>query len=109
MNARNGRPPPQPAARVLIGTAPRRRAIEACRRAGLPVIDPHDCTCGLRGRLVVLARSAGGLEVLWPYNERCPIHGPRGHEPPPTARLDRGRSRARTATGAWARREATTT
>jgi hypothetical protein len=40
-----------------------RRAIEACRRAGLPVVNPGDCTCRLAGRLVVLARAAG-LEVV---------------------------------------------
>jgi hypothetical protein len=69
----------------MTGTAPRRRAIEACRLAGLPVVDPHDCTCGMHGGLVVLARSSGGLEVLWPYDERCPIHEPRDDEQPPTA------------------------
>ena len=35
------------------------RTIDACRRAGLPVVDERDCTCGLRGRLVVLARPDG--------------------------------------------------
>jgi hypothetical protein len=51
------------------------RAIEACRRAGLPVVDQHDCTCRLRGQLAVLVQ-AGGLEVVWPYDGRCPIHQP---------------------------------
>ena len=31
----------------MSGTEPVTRAIEACRAAGLPVVDPHDCTCGL--------------------------------------------------------------
>jgi hypothetical protein len=48
------------------------RTIEACRRAGLPVIDDTDCTCRLRGQLVVLAR-LHALRLVWPYNERCPI------------------------------------
>lgn len=56
-----------------------RRAIEACRNAGLPVIDPQDCTCGLSGRLVVLA-GPDGLRVVWPYEQRCPIHGSRARE-----------------------------
>jgi len=50
------------------------RTIAACRRAGLAVVDEGDCTCRLRGQLVVLAR-AGGLQVVWPYDQRCPIHG----------------------------------
>jgi hypothetical protein len=50
------------------------RTIDACRDAGLPVVNKRDCTCGLRGRLVVLARAAG-LEVMWPYDRRCPTHG----------------------------------
>ncbi|MFZ0972455.1 MAG: hypothetical protein WAN22_09525 [Solirubrobacteraceae bacterium] len=53
-----------------------RRAIQACRSAGLPVVHPDDCTCSLSGRLVVLARPEG-LKVVWPYEQRCPIHGPR--------------------------------
>ena len=36
-----------------------RRAIRACRSAGLPVIEPGDCSCGLSGHLVVLARPDG--------------------------------------------------
>lgn len=52
------------------------RTIAACREAGVPVIDEHGCTCRLRGQLVVLARQ-GALEVIWPYDGRCPIHGPR--------------------------------
>jgi hypothetical protein len=54
-----------------------RRTIQACRRAGLPVVDDGDCTCGLRGRLVVMIARSGGLEVVWPYDRRCPIHGRR--------------------------------
>jgi hypothetical protein len=90
----------------MIGTAPKRRAIEACWRAGLAVVDARDCTCGLRGRLVVVARSSGGLEILWPYAERCPIHRPRDHEQPPTARLNCGRSWAPAATSASSGQEA---
>lgn len=62
------------------------RTIEACRRAGLPVVEPADCTCTLRGRLVVIAR-AGGLRVVWPYEQRCAIHA-RG-----SARIEGLRSR----------------
>ena len=58
-----------------------KRTIQACRRAGLPVIDGEDCTCRLRGRLVVLA-SAGGLQVVWPFYAHCPIHGPRERDAP---------------------------
>jgi predicted RNA-binding protein with PUA domain len=50
-------------------------AIQACRDAGLPVVEPDACTCGLRGQLVVLARP-DGLRVVWPYHQRCPIHAP---------------------------------
>jgi hypothetical protein len=50
------------------------RTVDACRDAGLPIIDERDCTCGLRGRLVVLV-GARGLRVVWPYDERCPVHG----------------------------------
>ena len=56
-----------------------RRAIQACRYAGLPVVHPDDCTCSLSGRLVVLARP-DGLKVVWPYEQRCPIHGPRDRD-----------------------------
>jgi hypothetical protein len=52
------------------------RTTDACRDAGLPVVDECDCTCGLRGQLVVVTRP-GGLEVIWPYHQRCPIHAPR--------------------------------
>jgi hypothetical protein len=54
---------------------PHNRTIDACRGAGLPVVDEHDCTCGLDGRLVVVARAAG-LDLIWPYDRRCPIHDP---------------------------------
>jgi hypothetical protein len=55
------------------------RAIDACRRAGLPVIHDKQCTCTLRGRLVVLA-SHDGLRVLWPYDASCPVHSARNLE-----------------------------
>ena len=58
-----------------------KRTIQACRLAGLPVIDGADCTCSLRGRLVVLARE-GSLQVVWPYHPHCPIHGPRERDAP---------------------------
>jgi hypothetical protein len=57
------------------------RAMEACRRAGLPVVHPEDCTCSLRGRLVVLAQH-DGLWVVWPYDQHCPIHRRRELERP---------------------------
>jgi len=49
------------------------RAIRACQRAGLPVISGYECSCRLRGRLVVLAHP-GRLEIVWPYCHPCPIH-----------------------------------
>ena len=55
------------------------RAIDACRRAGLPIIKGNECTCSLRGRLVVLD-GPEGLRVLWPYDGRCLVHGPRDRE-----------------------------
>jgi hypothetical protein len=70
------------------------RAIQACRHAGLPVVEPDACTCGLRGQLVVLARP-DGLRVVWPHSKRCPIHDPRrraGHRPGKRNRPDRSRS-----------------
>jgi len=73
-----------------------RRAIEACRNAGLPVIGPQDCTCGLSGRLVVLA-GPDGLRVVWPYEQRCPIHDSRAREesqPVRGVRATRSRSQA---------------
>lgn len=80
------------------------RAIEACRRAGLPVIDEGDCTCQLAGRLVVVAR-ADRLEVVWPYDRRCPIHGTQElRAPARTAQSPPGRSQA--ARPAWTTREA---
>jgi hypothetical protein len=36
----------------MTGEDQLKRTIQACRRAGLPVIDEQDCTCSLRGRLV---------------------------------------------------------
>jgi hypothetical protein len=61
----------------MTGADEPNRAIEACRAAGLPVVDETDCTCSLRDRLVVVARS-GGLQIVWPYDRRCPVHGPPG-------------------------------
>lgn len=82
------------------------RAIQACREAGLPVIDPEDCTCGLSGRLVVLT-GPEGLRLVWPYEERCPIHGPRDREGSRPVRRPRAtRSRSQAARQAWARRKA---
>ena len=79
------------------------RTIDACRDAGLPVVDERDCTCGLWGRLVVVARAAG-LEIIWPYDWRCPIHGLRDPDAPrQAARPRRRRSRS------WAPREASAT
>jgi hypothetical protein len=49
-------------------------AIQACRNAGLPVIDRDSCTCGLGGQLVVLA-GPDGLRVVCPYDQPCPVHG----------------------------------
>jgi hypothetical protein len=66
----------------MTGTDPVTRAIDACRRAGLPVIEAKQCTCGLRGRLVVLD-GPDGLRVLGPYDGRCLVHGPRDREAPP--------------------------
>jgi hypothetical protein len=78
------------------------RAVDACRRAGLPVIDPAQCTCSLRGRLVVLA-SAHRLEVIWPYDRPCPIHGHQQHErPAPTSRSRPGRPRSPATRAGWA-------
>jgi hypothetical protein len=83
-----------------------RRAIQACRRAGLPVVDEEDCTCALRGRLVVLA-SPDGLRVIWPYDGRCPVHGARDRQGPRRAgRPRRGRSGSQAARPAWAERQA---
>jgi hypothetical protein len=79
------------------------RTIDACRDAGLAVVNERDCTCGLCGRLVVLARAAG-LEVIWPYDRRCPTHGLRDPEAPrQAARPRRRRSRS------WATRDASVT
>jgi hypothetical protein len=83
-----------------------RRAVDACRRAGLPVIAPTQCTCSLRGRLVVLA-SAHGLEVIWPYDRPCPIHGEQQHERPArSARRWPGRPRSQATRTGWAARKA---
>ena len=82
-------------------------AIQACRHAGLPVIDPQDCTCAVRGRLVVLAR-ANGLEIVWPYDQRCPIHGPRDRGATAADATSRRRSRSQAARETWARRKAGT-
>jgi hypothetical protein len=58
----------------MTGVDEAKRAIRACQLAGLPVVNLGDCTCALRDRLVVLAQPRG-LRVVWPYEERCPIHG----------------------------------
>jgi hypothetical protein len=78
----------------MTGADQVKRAIHACRHAGLPVIDPADCACGLRGRLVVLIRP-DGLRVLWPYEQRCPIHGLPDSEGSKPAKHVRARSCAR--------------
>ena len=104
-------PPGSPAAttttsvhRMTTGSEAR-RAIHACRRAGLPIVDEQDCTCGLRGRLVVLA-SPDGLRVLWPYDQRCPVHGPRVRQAPrPARRPRRSRTRSQAARQARAKRK----
>jgi hypothetical protein len=49
----------------MTGADRLKRTIDACRRAGLPVIEAKQCTCTLRGRLVVLD-GPDGLRVLWP-------------------------------------------
>ena len=80
----------------MAGAGEVRRAVRACRTAGLPVIDVAQCTCALRGRLVVVA-GPDGLRVVWPYDHLCPIHRPRrGEEPQPAkqARAERSRSQA---------------
>jgi hypothetical protein len=81
----------------MTGQDPVKRAIEACRAAGLPVVESDECTCNLPGRLVVLAH-AHGLQVVWPYDRRCPIHGVPEHERiAATVRSSRGRSRSHAA------------
>ena len=57
----------------MTGVDDAKRAIRACQHAGLPIVNPGDCTCALRGRLVIEPRPRG-LRVVWPYEERCPIH-----------------------------------
>ena len=90
----------------MTGTDQLKRTIEACRRAGLPVIGESDCTCDLHGRLVVLARESG-LQVVWPYDLRCPIHGAREREGTAAPVHSRPRrSRSQTAREPWARRKA---
>lgn len=90
----------------LRATAPIRRAVRVCRRAGLPVVDQHDCTCALRGRLVVLAR-AHGLELIWPYERTCPIHGSDNvARPQPGVRSRRRPARAQTVENSSADRQA---
>jgi hypothetical protein len=41
----------------MTGLSQVNRAVNACHAAGIPVVGLHDCTCGLRGRLVVIARA----------------------------------------------------
>ncbi len=82
-----------------------RRAIQACRYAGLPVVDPEDCTCGLSGRLVVVA-GPEGLRLVWPYEQRCPIHGSRACEgSQPVRRVRATRPRSQAAREAWTPRK----
>src|SRR5450755_4075496 len=88
----------------MTGADQLKRTIHACRRAGLPVIDEQDCTCNLRGQLVVLAR-ADGLQVMWPYERPCPIHGLQERDQPArTVRCLSRRSRSQAAREAWATR-----
>jgi hypothetical protein len=84
------------------------RTIDACRRAGLPVVDEKHCACGLHGQLVVLAGPVG-LRVLWPYDGRCLVHGTRDREEPrPAGGRRSGRSRSEAARDAVAARKAGT-
>lgn len=74
----------------MTGLSDGRRAVRACRSAGIPVVEEQACTCQLHGKLVVLA-TPEGLEVVWPYNRSCPVHDlPRRGLP---AGRPRGRSR----------------
>ena len=85
----------------MTGADRGKRAIQACRAAGFPVIDPEDCTCGLSGRLVVLA-GPDGLRIVWPYEQRCPIHRVRDRQRPrPVTRARARRSRSQPATKPW--------
>ncbi len=82
------------------------RTIDACRRAGLPVVEENQCACGLRGRLVVIA-TPDGLRVLWPYDGQCPVHGPKDCEGPwPAERARIRRPHSPAAPEAWPRRKA---
>lgn len=92
----------------MTGADRLKQTIDACRRAGLPVIEAKQCTCTLRGRLVVLD-GPDGLRVLWPYDGRCLVHDPRDREgPAPAGRPRAGRSRPLAAREAWAERKAGT-
>jgi len=82
------------------------RTIDACRRAGVAVVEEKQCTCGLRGRLVVLV-SPDGLRVLWPYDASCLVHRPGDREGPrPAGRPGSCRSRSQATRERWAEREA---
>ena len=82
-----------------------RRAIQACRSAGLPVVNPEDCTCSLSGRLVVLD-GPDGLRLVWPYDQRCPIHGLRDRDgSQPVTRVRATRSRSQAARDPWTQRK----
>jgi len=61
-----------------------RHAIKACREAGVPVVDTHDCSCDLNGQLVVVVQP-DGLRVGWPYDEPCAVHGPQDTSTPSPA------------------------
>ena len=92
----------------MTGADQLKRTIDACRRVGLPVIEAKQCTCGLRGRLVVLD-GPDGLRVLWPYDGRCLVHSPRDRQGLRSARRPRqGRFRSQAARDAWAERKAGT-
>jgi hypothetical protein len=78
-----------------------RRAIRACQFAGLPILEPDDCSCGLCGRLVVLD-GPDGLQLVWPYDQRCPVHDPRDRDASrPTAAVGGAPSRLQAATEIW--------
>jgi hypothetical protein len=82
------------------------RAIEACRRAGVAIVEPAHCICSLHGRLIVLA-SAHRLEVIWPYDRPCPIHDDQQHERPVRSVRSRpGRPGSRATRAGWAARKA---
>ncbi|MBV8989170.1 MAG: hypothetical protein JO372_11495, partial [Solirubrobacterales bacterium] len=56
---RRSRPTRRVRASHMTGGDEAKRAIRACQHAGLPVVNLGDCTCALRGRLVVRALPHG--------------------------------------------------